>query len=209
MTGKVHYATGIVFGIGAAYVAHKYFSGNPEIMQYGKAMGEIVSENLTIGSLELGKFVVGDIVRIIGIILLCGIGSLLPDIDHPTSTFSKKYFLLSIPFRILQLIFGNFKATKHFVGHRGITHSILFAIIFIVPIFFIDNIWIVLALLSLAIGIISHLLMDMLNPTGVPLLLPFTKKKFRLLPKKIAITTGWYKGLLFFTRDLLVLLFCC
>lgn len=190
MTGKVHCAAGIVFGIGSAYIAHKYFSGNPEVMEYGETLSRVVSENLTVGNIEFGKFLLGDVIRIIGIIMLCGVGSLLPDIDHPTSTFSKKFFLLSLPYRLLQLIFGSFKATKDFVGHRGITHSLLFALIFVVPVFFIENMWIILALISIAIGIVSHLLMDMLNPTGVPLFLPFVKKKFRLLPKKIAITTG-------------------
>lgn len=189
MTGKVHYAAGIAFGILVAGVTHEYFANNPEVMQYGAELGSVAFENLKVGSVEIGKIFLGDIVRAVGIVLLCGLGSLLPDIDHPTSTFSKKFFLLSLPYRILQLIFGSFKATKDFVGHRGITHSALFALLFVVPIFFIQNIWVVLALMSVALGIVSHLIMDMLNPTGVPLLLPFMKKKFRLLPKKIAIVT--------------------
>ena len=51
------------------------------------------------------------------------------------------------------------------------------------------NEWIVVGLFGLSVGILSHLVMDMLNPTGVPLLLPLSKHKFRLLPKKLCIKT--------------------
>ena len=92
------------------------------------------------------------------------VGSLLPDIDHPKSLISQKVALLHYPFRKL--------------GHRKATHSLLAVIISmgLMYLLFGTNYigW------GLGIGYSSHLLLDMLNPRGVPLLYPFIKYKYKL-----------------------------
>ena len=42
---------------------------------------------------------------------------------------------------------------------------------------------------AILLGIASHILMDMLNPQGVPLLYPLVKRNIRFLPKFLAPTT--------------------
>ncbi len=177
MNGRVHAAAGVVFGLAGLYVLHKIPEAN------------LLVEN-SYNSVIYGDITHGDAMNACVVIGSSWLGSLLPDIDHPTSTMSKKFFLASIPYRILQFIFGKFKYTKDFVGHRGITHSLLFlSIPILLMLFVFDNSWLDLGMVGLSVGIFSHLFMDMLNPMGVPLFLPFAKKKFRLLPKKICIKT--------------------
>ena len=92
------------------------------------------------------------------------VGSLLPDLDHPKSWISSKTVILHYPFRKL--------------GHRKATHSLFAAIL----------LWAVLTLpfginfvaLGSLLGYLSHLILDILNPTGVPLLYPFTKEKYKI-----------------------------
>lgn len=92
------------------------------------------------------------------------IGALLPDLDHPKSWISRKTLILHYPF--------------HKLGHRKATHSLVAAIC----------VWTVLSLflgqyvlaLGTFLGYVSHLLLDMLNPMGVPLLYPFTKEKYKI-----------------------------
>lgn len=180
MNGKVHATAGIVFGVASIFLLKD--------MQ-GVELLNIAHEGAMNNAL-IGNYSTGDIVECATIVASSWLGSLLPDMDHPTSTMSKKFSLLLIPYRVLQFIFGKIKCTKDFVGHRGITHSLLFlAIPIAIMLIGTLNPWIETALFGLSIGIFSHLFMDMLNPMGVPLLLPFTKKKFRLLPKKLCIKT--------------------
>lgn len=90
------------------------------------------------------------------------VGSLLPDIDHPKSYLGNK-----IP--ILPTLLYNT------VGHRSLTHSLLFSAIMGV-------IWgsIDISLgIGIFIGIISHILLDMLTPQGVSYLYPFKKKRIK------------------------------
>lgn len=79
-------------------------------------------------------------------VLVCA-GALLPDIDKSTTTLGKK-----------------FKFISSFLKHRGFTHSLLF--------------FILSSMISpyLGIGVLTHIILDMFNPTGVELLFPFGKK---------------------------------
>lgn len=92
-------------------------------------------------------------------------GSLLPDIEKKGSTISNRFKLISFISRIL-------------FGHRGFTHSLLAVLLlgviafpitlslpFLKPFF-----------VGLIIGYLSHLLLDALNPTGVPLFYPLDYK---------------------------------
>lgn len=98
------------------------------------------------------------------------IGSLLPDVDHPNSLVGRRAPVVS---DAVGLIFG----------HRGFTHSLLFAgaVFLFLALFRVKcAAWLPLSVLGgLGVGIVSHLIFDMLNPSPVPLLWPW-KKEFRL-----------------------------
>lgn len=88
--------------------------------------------------------------------------SLLPDLDHPQSVLGQRLRWISIP---MARIFG----------HRGFTHSLLA----IVGIALFESKLLLRSwqippdtLYSMIIGYFSHLLADMLTPSGVPLLWP-------------------------------------
>ena len=113
----------------------------------------------------------------IGNAALVVIGSLLPDIDHADSALGK-----SVPF-----------VSKLF-KHRGITHSLLMLIIC----------WFLLSP-YIAIGVASHILLDMLTKQGVKLLwpLPISIKFFPIA--NLIRTGGVFEKLLFASMWLLVL----
>lgn len=94
-------------------------------------------------------------------------GSLLPDIDHPKSFIGKKIRPVSKSFHKL-------------FGHRTFTHSLFTVIIFleIIRITQYDPL-----LIGLTLGIISHILLDLLTPQGVALFYPVSKKRHKLILK--------------------------
>ena len=92
---------------------------------------------------------------------ICAASALLPDIDLPASKVGGNHKAVS-------------KTINFIFGHRTITHSLmgfgLFVALFslLVPQKYLEMI---------AIGYISHLATDMLNPAGIPLFWP-VKKRF-------------------------------
>ena len=96
----------------------------------------------------------------VGLLFGCAfIGSLLPDIDHPNSKINKYNPLSTIICMVAQ--------------HRSITHSLLWMVVVsLVGLLYKFNVW---AIIGLNIGILSHLILDMMNPTGVPLFYPYRK----------------------------------
>lgn len=106
------------------------------------------------------------------------IGGVLPDIDHPKSTVGRKVPFLSHP---ISAVFG----------HRGITHSLIMtiAILFVLYIAtqFPDYQQYKPLVAPLCIGYLSHILGDMMTPSGVPLLWPH-KKNYSL---KLFRTNSW------------------
>lgn len=113
----------------------------------------------------------------IGSAALVVIGSLLPDIDHAGSALGK-----SVPF-----------VSKLF-KHRGITHSLLMLIIC----------WFLMSP-YIAVGVASHILLDMLTKQGVKLLWPLPISiKFFLIANLIR-TGGVFEKLLFAAMWLFVL----
>lgn len=100
---------------------------------------------------------------VIAVSLSC-IGGLLPDIDHKNSTISKNMKVTSFVARSVST-------------HRGLFHAPLFwatigtILFFFLPQYF--KTWIAPALF----GVATHLFLDMLNPTGIPLFWPFSSRK--------------------------------
>lgn len=117
------------------------------------------------------------------------IGALLPDIDHPNSMLSKEIGIFRIPWQIFAWIFGKLGLAT---GHRGLTHSFIPWLLLSVPLMFLSDkigwfgstIWI-----GVILGALSHLIFDALNPSGIPAIYPFSKRRTHLLPKPLAITT--------------------
>lgn len=100
-------------------------------------------------------------------------GSLLPDIDHPKSKISKK---AQTPAKLLSFA----------VGHRGWTHTLL-VFFFISALLFwtVNQIGTATVLLNylvfgFSIGYASHLLLDALTVSGIPVFKPFSEHSFRL-----------------------------
>ena len=95
----------------------------------------------------------------------CALGALLPDIDHPKSMLGSKFPPIS------ELLYNT-------VGHRTLTHSILFS--------FVVGILITLVGqpslgLGTFVGCISHIMLDLLSfGNGVAFLYPFYKKRIKL-----------------------------
>jgi len=101
----------------------------------------------------------------VGFYLFLAIGSLLPDIDHPESKLGR--ILLPISYLI-----------NNFVGHRTLTHSI-----FVITILFFASIIIWgmnTIIVGLTLGCMFHVAGDMLTPSGVCLLYPINKKRFKI-----------------------------
>lgn len=92
---------------------------------------------------------------------VAGVAALLPDIDSPRSYIGSK-----MPASV---------AVKLVAGHRGVFHSLLAAAAFSLAFFFYLHFkaraYMFLAF-PFAAGYISHLLLDALNPEGVPFLWP-------------------------------------
>lgn len=87
------------------------------------------------------------------------VGSLVPDLDHPQA-FLNKRARISSPLTLF--------------SHRGFTHSFLFAFL-VVGILLAGGVWESVSM-GLFWGILSHLLLDILNPSGVALLYPYQKR---------------------------------
>lgn len=106
------------------------------------------------------------------------IGSVLPDIDHPGSFIGRKVKPISI-------------ILNRTVGHRGMTHAPIFVLglsallgFLVMKLTGFTQAISLFFVLGLFAGMVSHLLMDMLTKSGIPLLYPFSKKDFSIAPFK-------------------------
>lgn len=98
------------------------------------------------------------------------LGAKLPDIDNRHSSITSHNKVISFLLRI-------------FTEHRGITHTPFILVMFsfiLSPLILLNNIYINSAIIGFFIGYISHLMYDLLNPKGIPLLFPATKKHFHI-----------------------------
>lgn len=103
----------------------------------------------------------------------CAIGALLPDLDHPLSSIGRVFFFISAPLN------------RH-CGHRGLIHSVflwfpvlLFGVLIHSP-----------RLQWLAIGALSHVLIDCYNTSGVRALTPFSSKSVVLFKRDWRVNAG-------------------
>ncbi|MGM0368908.1 MAG: metal-dependent hydrolase [Bacillota bacterium] len=96
------------------------------------------------------------------------IGSLLPDLDHAQSKAGKFFWFISKPLKLIG------------IKHRGLTHSLIGVVLFgLLSKQLVVHNWIELVLWhGLMIGYVSHLIADMMNVQGLPLLFPI-KKRFK------------------------------
>lgn len=118
------------------------------------------------------------ILSIEGMIFMGGatLGSLFPDIDHRGSYLGRRAKVAS------------FFASMLF-EHRGATHAPITAGIMTFLMYLLGGLFIAPPLLKLwfigfYIGILSHILLDMLTKGGVPILYPISKRKFSLTNMK-------------------------
>lgn len=136
-------------------------------------------------------------------------GSLLPDIDTPTSTLGHKFWrglmtVFTVAFLcylfVPQYLDTYREQLKIFVmlllpilimirGHRKITHSLLFVGILIVYGIILEEALHVprMYIGGLIIGVLSHLFADYITRKGIPLAYPFSKKHWQFI---FTIRTG-------------------
>jgi len=86
----------------------------------------------------------------------------LPDVDHPKSKYGRRLGIIS---KIINLV----------AGHRGIFHSLFFALLFGIFFWYFNR----TAGLGIFTGYLSHLIGDGLSREGVNLLHPFTKLELK------------------------------
>lgn len=103
------------------------------------------------------------------------VGGLFPDIDHQNSKIGRSMRPVS-------------RAVSKTLGHRGMTHTLLFNLMIPLVAILFANVMIPpgwrtltdMAIIGFTAGYASHLLLDSLTPQGVPLLAPFSRWQFRL-----------------------------
>ncbi|MGE6487536.1 metal-dependent hydrolase [Paenisporosarcina sp. NPDC076898] len=125
-------------------------------------------------------------------VLLVGagvIGALLPDICHGGSKIGRTFPLIS---KLINVIFG----------HRSFTHSLLFLLIISLLLkSFVTNEAVTEGIL---IGMVSHLVLDMMTRNGIKLLFPF---KIRVRFPLTTRTGGTVESLVFAALSVLTVYF--
>lgn len=113
--------------------------------------------------------------RFLPLLIVGTVAGLLPDMDASESKIhhASKGFT-----RVGSLMFT----------HRGVTHTMWAALFFTLLSFLLFNFHPMVPLIVFS-GYMSHLLLDMLNKSGVRILLPM-KKKFRLVPRWMGFKVG-------------------
>lgn len=94
----------------------------------------------------------------ISTITISAVGGLAPDIDHPSSVIGRKMPIIPEIFHI-------------FFGHRTLTHSLLGLLAVSLFLHFKNPVW----GQAWLIGYGSHLFLDFMTVSGVPLFWPFSK----------------------------------
>lgn len=111
---------------------------------------------LLVGALTIEYFHT-DLFTSITVITLAVISSLLPDICHTQSKIGRRFKLISF---FIRMIFG----------HRTFTHSLLFIAIIVCLLHVIQTPS--YYLVTIILGLLSHVILDMLTPRGIKLFYP-------------------------------------
>lgn len=129
-------------------------------------------------------------ITILGIILTTVfslLGSTFPDIDQKQSTSGRRFFLLSWFIRFWSFIGRklHIDTISKATDHRGITHSLIIPVFIYTIYYFLSQKFnfyhsIDFMVNGFFLGILTHLITDMLNPTGIPLFAPFSYIKFNI-----------------------------
>ncbi len=171
--------------------------------------GELAWAVVSIGEKISGLPVPVEIKALIA--LAGGVAALVPDVDtlttfgHANSKlgYASAIFLPGFLITLIGLLFSGKKGRRH----RGYTHSLLAWGLFSIATIFqfvliyhyyyphYPHLYIYLGVASI-LGYLSHLIIDCLNPTGLPLLFPFSDRKYKIF-KNFSIKTGSLGELLF------------
>ncbi|WPS85455.1 metal-dependent hydrolase (plasmid) [Brevibacillus halotolerans] len=157
MKYPAHVVGGLTFGV----AANQYVVQHLPIIEHHQLSSIVISSVFIAGSV---------------------FGSLLPDIDHRGSYLGRRLPILS------------FLANATMGGHRGATHApfitvALTTLFVLITNYFVNGIFQLFCLILLAgcmTGALSHIFLDSLTKSGVPLLYPFSKRHYRLA----SLTTG-------------------
>lgn len=96
------------------------------------------------------------------------IGGLIPDIDHPSSKISQTLRPVNA---LVSLMFS----------HRGFFHTpILYLILWMLWLKFCPNPSYLIWGKILFLGIASHLILDLMNPGGIPVFFPFSSRRIHV-----------------------------
>jgi len=122
------------------------------------------------------------------------VATLIPDIDICTSKLGRRIAPASLAIQI-------------FIGHRTMFHA---------PLLYLVTLWFLavrfpsfhLLIVAGAIGTASHLFLDLLNPTGIPLLWPLPKR-FRLASIRSGGILDWVTGSVLTAAGLAAYLYFC
>jgi len=116
------------------------------------------------------------IIAVTAIVVVSSIGAcLIPDIDHRSSSISKKHPIIS-------------KVVRVFAGHRELTHApLLYIILGSLLLGLTSQVPLALheiytyVVIGCFIGILSHLTLDAMTKSGIHILYPFSKMRFNIL----------------------------
>ncbi|MBM7555959.1 metal-dependent hydrolase [Halanaerobacter jeridensis] len=121
------------------------------------------------------------------------VGALMPDLDHAQSKMGQLLWFISKPLKF----FG--------IKHRGLTHSLVGIVLFnLLSKQLVTHNWIeITTWWGLNIGYISHIVADMMNVQGLPLLFP-NDKRFKFHSN--ITTNSWQEQFLVFIVSLAIII---
>ena len=193
MTGKTHLAGGFAAGAAVAWADTQFL-----------LVDALLASTVDIAGVSLPVLVPG--------IAVSMVAALLPDIDEPQSLIANSPTAIKrelgkgrkgldrrtrqsagMLLTVVQWVTTGLAMLIRLLagGHRGATHMFLITAALGAGAFFLGNaigfpsLW-----LWFTAGYLSHLLLDMMTPSGLEVLWPLWRRSLRLLPRPIAITTG-------------------
>lgn len=129
------------------------------------------------------------------------LGAVLPDIDHPKSKISNSFLVTKLASRVVSSV----------TVHRGMCHSLFFVILCValaqLAIYLYLPHWNAAIPLWLGTGMVSHLLLDWLNPMGIQWFWPLGKH-WNLLSIKTGGTGERIIATLLLVADIQLLYLC-